>query len=464
VATFVSVTPPGGVGQDELRRFRNDFYDCLTARADALFELLDGLCSPVAVGGVAHVTLAGCCRRGHGSAYAGLAHGEVDADMVRDVLMAYRPTDGPADFAVDASTWIRNDAECSPQRGYYYHPSRHSAGQPIVAGWSFLWLAGLCPGPDSWTVPLDACRLEVHDNVNTVAVGRVQAVLGRLPAGTGALFAFDAGFDPVQLSVGLDGTTAQVVVRIRDDRKFFARPDPPVPGRMGRPRRHGARFSCADAGSWPAPHVVYLGEDPQYGRVEVRAWHRLHPHQYTYRELGGAMRIVEATIIRVRVGRLPGRRDRAPKTLWLWWTGPDPYSIDLGRIWRAYVRRFDLEHTFRFAKSVLGWTTPKVRTPAQAQRWTWLILAALTQLRLARGLVGDHRLPWQPPVPSWRMSPGRVRMGFGQLLMRLGTPVSWPKRCCPGPGRPRGRKSAPATRYPAQKKVNSKSHKKVKRR
>jgi hypothetical protein len=436
----------------------------LRARADALFELIDGLCCPVPVDGVAHVSLAGCVRRGHGSAYGALAHGLLDADMIRDVLAAHRPTGAPADFAVDASTWVRNDAECSPERGYYYHPSRHSAGQPIVAGWSFLWLAGLIPTPDSWTVPLDAHRLGVHDNVNIVAAERVRALLARLPAGTDALFAFDAGFDAVQLSVELADTTAQVVVRIRDDRKFFARPQPPPPGRKGRPRRHGTRFSCKDAGTWPAPQVRYRCDDAQYGRVEVMAWHRLHPHQRTYREPGGAMRIVEATVIRLRVGRLPGRRERAPKVLWLWWSGPDPKGLDLGRVWRAYIRRFDLEHTFRFAKSVLGWSTPKLRTPGQAERWTWLILAALTQLRLARDQVADHRLPWQPPLPPARMSPGRVRMSFGHLLVRLPSPASWPKSCRPGPGRPKGRKSTPATRYPAQKKVNSKSHKKVKRR
>jgi hypothetical protein len=36
-------------------------------------------------------------------------------------------------YGVDASVWPRCDAETSPQRGYYYHPSRHSAGKPIVA-------------------------------------------------------------------------------------------------------------------------------------------------------------------------------------------------------------------------------------------------------------------------------------------------------------------------------------------
>jgi hypothetical protein len=50
-AAFASVPRTVEAGQDPLRRFRTDVYDCLTARPDALFELLDGLCSPVAVGG-----------------------------------------------------------------------------------------------------------------------------------------------------------------------------------------------------------------------------------------------------------------------------------------------------------------------------------------------------------------------------------------------------------------------------
>jgi hypothetical protein len=465
VAASASVPRPAAVGQDHLRRFRTDVYDCLTARADALFELLDGLCSPVPVDGVAHVTLAAGCRRGHGSAYAALARGGIDVDLLGDVLAAHRPTGWRPDFAVDVTTWARCDAECSPGRGFYYHPSRHSAGQPIVAGWCYLWIAGLSASADSWTAPLYAHRLAVDDNTNTVAAARVRALLprlGRLPVTP--LFVFDAGFDPVQLSVGLSDAHVQVVVRIRDDRKFFTPPPPRRPGQGGRPRRHGDRFSCADPGTWPAPDAIHTCQDEQYGRVDVRAWHRLHPHQRTYRDPGGAMSIVEGTLIRLRVSRLPGRRNRQPKTLWLWWAGPEGTSPDLDRIWRAYIRRFDIEHTIRFAKQTLGATTPKIRTPEQADRWTWLILAALTQLRLARNLVADHRLPWQPPLAADKMTPGRVRAGFAYLLPRVGTPANWPKPSRPGPGRPNGRNSTPATRYPAVKKTGATSHRKAKRR
>ena len=130
--------------------------------------------------------------------------------------------------------------------------------------------------------------------------------------------------------------------------------------------------------------------------------------------------------------------------------------VNMDLAWRAYVRRFDLEHTVRFAKQTLGWTTPRPRHPAQAERWTWLVLAAYAQLRLARQVAGDQRLPWERPRPQPRRSPARVRRGFPQLLVRLGSPASAPKPAgCP-PGRLKGRSSGPARRYPAIKKPTTK--------
>jgi hypothetical protein len=465
VAVVRSVVQGGGGDQGELRRFRGEVYDCFGRRADALFDLIDGICAPITVAGVAYLSLAPGARRGHGAGYAALSAGRIDEDLVRDVLAGYRPDDWRPDFAIDASVWARCDAECSPGRGFYYHPSRHSAGQPIVAGWCYSWLVALSAGHDSWTAPLDSRRLAVGDNPNQVAVQQVRGVLARLPAlPVAALFAFDGGYDPVQLSVELAGTGAQIVVRVRDDRAWFARPVAREGGRGGRPRRHGARVTCADPQTWPVPDAALGIDDEVYGRVRVSAWHRLHPKQRTYREPGAALRIVEGTLIRLQVSRLPGRRDREPKTVWLWWHGPQESDLDLDRVWRAYLRRFDIEHTFRFAKQVLGWTTAKLRTPEQADRWTWLILTALTQLRLARALVADHRLPWQAPQPAGTLTPGRVRRGFGHLLPRIGTPASAPKPTRPGPGRPKGSRSTPTTRHPAAKKTHVKTPKRRKRR
>jgi hypothetical protein len=82
-----------------------------------------------------------------------MARGRVDTDRLRDLLASSLPDADPPVFAVNVTTWPRCDAECSPERGFYYHPSRHSAGQPIIAGSAFQWLAELGFDRDSWTAP-----------------------------------------------------------------------------------------------------------------------------------------------------------------------------------------------------------------------------------------------------------------------------------------------------------------------
>jgi len=154
---------------------------------------------------------------------------------------------------------------------------------------------------------------------------------------------------------------------------------------------------------------------------------------------------VPRTIIRVEVEHLPTPTSRAKKTLWLWWAGPAGHSPDLDLCWCAYIRRFDIEHILRFAKNTLGWTTPGLRLPEQADRSTWLILAACTRLRLARGLIAGQRLPWERPRDPQKLTFIRIRRGFRTLATHLGTPANPPKPSRAGPGRPKGSLRRPRT-------------------
>ena len=104
-------------------------------------------------------------------------------------------------------------------------------------------------------------------------------------------------------------------------------------------------------------------------------------------------------------------------------------------------------------KQTLGWTMPRVRHPEQADRWTWLVLAAYAQLRLARAIVADRRLPWERSQRPRRLTPTRVLRSFATLLATVGTPAEPPKPCGRSPGRPRGSRTGPAKRYPALKKA-----------
>lgn len=155
------------------------------------------------------------------------------------------------------------------------------------------------------------------------------------------------------------------------------------------------------------------------------------------------MPIIEGTVIRLRVDRLPG--DRNPKPVWLWACATGLTASEVDRIWQAYLRRFDVEHTFRLFKQALGWTRPRLRDPRAADRWTWLIIAVHTQLRLARDLTTDLRRPWErPPARPGRLTPARVRRGFRNLHPKLAQPASAPKPTRPGPGRPPGSRNKQA--------------------
>lgn len=160
------------------------------------------------------------------------------------------------------------------------------------------------------------------------------------------------------------------------------------------------------------------------------------------------------------VDHLPG--DRHPTPVWLWCSDPGVSADDLDRLWQLFLRRFDLEHTFRFFKQTLGWTAPRLRSPEAADRWTWIVLVAYAQLRLARPLAEDLRRPWERPVPPTRLTPARVRRGFSRTRATMPVPASAPKPSRPGPGRPPGSKNTHrAPHHHVGKRAETKARKPV---
>ena len=82
-------------------------------------------------------------RRGHGALYDALADGAVDEERLRDLLAAQLPAGAPLMFGIDATTFPRPNAECSPDRGLHYAPCRCDGDRKVVPGWQFQWVMGL---------------------------------------------------------------------------------------------------------------------------------------------------------------------------------------------------------------------------------------------------------------------------------------------------------------------------------
>jgi len=265
-----------------LTRFRTDLYRSFTAWPDTLFELCDAvLLSPSPVHSIPTLSLEPVFRRSHGCLYKALAGGNIDTTRLGQAIQATMPDTGPRVFAVDASTWARCDAETSPERGFYYSASKHSNGQPIVAGWSYQQISQLEFTPTSWTAPIEVKRLAPTENTTWATINQIQDLTNRLPTAEDApVFVLDAGYDPIAIGHQLQGSRIDIVCRIRNDRVFYTDP-PPRPNRPagtgGRPPRHGHMMRCADPDTWPTPTNTTSMTDARYGTITVTSWNDLHP-------------------------------------------------------------------------------------------------------------------------------------------------------------------------------------------
>jgi DDE superfamily endonuclease len=436
-----------------LAGFRGELYRCLGKRRDALFELVDAvLCKQDRVHMLAELSLEPECRRGHGAVYDAVNAGRVQVARLRRALAALPlPTwpDGRIRLAADVSNWLRPEAGTCPDRLFCHCYARGKGNAQLIPGWPYSVIAALEPGRTSWTLPLDAVRPGPADDATEVTAAQVREVTERIiAAGHGRdgdpdiVVVFDAGYDLTRLAWLLRDLPVEVPGRLRSDRVMYFPAPPRQPGTNGRPLRHGAALKLADPRTWPAPAVTTTTATTRYGTARAVAWGRLHQQlaaRAGWEHYDGKLPVVEGTLIRLHVDHLPG--DRSPEPLWLWSSRAGTCAGQVDRAWQAFLRRFDIEHTFRFFKQVPGWTRPKLRDPAAADRWTWLIIAAYAQLRLARHLTAGIRLPWQRPCPPGRLTPARVRRGFRNIRQALPGLAGAPKPGKPGPGRPPGSKN-----------------------
>jgi len=450
-----------------LSRFRIEFYDCLYVRSDALFELADAvLCADGPVKTLVELSLAAEHRRGHGAMYDALNTGWLEPTRFRRLLASLplpRAADGRIVLAVDVTPWLRPDAPTSPDRLFCHVHGRGKDRHQLIPGWPYSIVAALETGRTSWTAILDAVRLGPADDATAMTADQLREVVTRITdAGhwhegdPDILIVMDSGYDVTRLAHVLADLPVELVGRLRSDRVMLRdigeRRSTP---RGGQPRKHGGALTLAKPDSWHTPDVTTATDTTRYGRAEATAWDRMHPRlarRGPWLDHIDELPLLHGTLVRLKVDHLPGDRD--PKPVWLWssHTGATPAHVD--RLWQAFLRRFDLEHTFRLFKQTLGWTAPKVRSPQTADLWTWLVIAAHTQLRLARPLVEDLRRPWERPRPANRLTPARVRRGFRNLRPTTPRPASAPKPSKPGPGRPLGSKNrAPAPHHDVGKTV-----------
>ena len=287
------------------------------------------------------LTLVAEHRRGHGAMYEALNSGNVDVPRLRQVLAGLpmpQAADGRLVLAVDVSNWLRPDAPTSADRLFchVYGRSGRSSDQ-FIPGWPYSFVAALESGRTSWCQLLDAVRLGPEDDVAEVTATQLRRVItdliemGRWHFGDrDILIVFDAGYDAPRMAHLLDGLPVEVPGRMRSDR-VMRRPNPPsrstpwpIP-RAGDPPKHGKEFRFAKPETWGGPDAATMQVTDRYGTAHAMAWDRIHPRLTTrsaWIDHTGELPIIEGTLIRLQVDRLPGGGDPLPLRLRTQCPGP----------------------------------------------------------------------------------------------------------------------------------------------
>lgn len=235
---------------------------------------------------------------------------------------------------------------------------------------------------------------------------------------------------------------ADKLFRLRSNRLLYG--EPRAYTGIGRPRIHGDKFKLNDPQTWWTPDQLVEVKEPKLGLIRLRLWRNLHFQQ----SAKNPMHLVQ-------VERLNEDAVLKSRPLWLAWVGIEmPQLCDF---WRLYLRRFAVDHWYRFAKQRLHWTLPKLGTPEQCEHWSDLLPLMTWQLWLARDIVTDNPLPWQKKQSN--LTPGRVAQAMGGVLAAIGTPASEPKTRGKSPGWPTGNPRTRRIRYPTVKKSTARQKK-----
>jgi DDE superfamily endonuclease len=420
----------------QLRQFRQTLYSNLGKARDAVFELMDAVLVSGSISSFVSLSQSPVFRRGWASLYAAVHDSRLPRAKLMKQLVAEIATQEQPILVGDTSSWLRPEAETLKDRTL-----QRGAAEAGVAGQSYSTLAWVPEASGSWVLPLRHERITSFETPASKAAFQLKQVSRQL--GVRPLAVYDRGYGNASFVNQTSEIEADLLVRLASNRCVYGAPGA-YQGR-GAPPKHGHKFKFNDPLSWPAFSDTLEVDHPKLGRVRLTRWSGYHFRQSAQRPM---------EIIRVEILDPIGLR-RQFKPLWLAWLGHTMPPLET--LWVQYLRRFAVEHWYRFAKQRLYWTHPQLSSTQATERWSALMPLLTWQLWFARLECIDTPLPWQSTQET--LAPGRVAQAFAGILVAIGTPVPPPKPRGKSPGRAKGELPPQRPHYPTVKKRAAKRKK-----
>ncbi|PSF26382.1 hypothetical protein C7H19_25140 [Aphanothece hegewaldii CCALA 016] len=429
---------------NRLQQFRTDTHHLLRFAKDATFDLIDAVLTTRTAYSLAEFSLSPLFRRKWSSVYEVLQDVRPHRqNLMKRYLEEIEINDELyVTVAIDHTANPRKDSPTLKDRGYHHSPDGF---QKVTEGHNYSTIAWIPEEQGSWALPLRHERITSFETPISKASWQLKQVAKSLKQPILALL--DSEYGNASWVNQIVDIQADCLIRIRSNCCLYGVPEK-YRGR-GRPRKHGDKFKLNDRSTWWEATETIEVNDAKLGLLKIRRWSQLHFRNSSF---------VPMTLILVE--RLETQKKGSfKKPLWLVFIGQQ--ILPLEKLWKKYLRRFAVDHWYRFIKQRLHWTLPALSTPHQSERWSDLMPLMTWQLWLARDLVQEHHLPWQKPQKS--LSPGRVAQSMLELLIEMGTPALSPKPRGKSTGWETGKKRNKRIRYPVVKKRKSTDKKEKKK-
>lgn len=464
----------------QLQQFREELYQLLPARPDALLDLLDALSSSPQARSVVELSLSPLFRREYSSVNDAIAHlfqasspdkaGEERRTWERDVarlIGRYLPAPQQRRFwllGTDVVPIPRPFARTLAERLFVYQPNPVAGNKPVTIGHPYSVVACLpekVRGDDPPSVvPLWVRRVRSEEKATIVGAEQLTVLLedDTQPFyGALCIHVADSTYSAVNY-LGRVGRYRNLVsvTRVAENRVFYRRfPAEQRDGGPGHPRWYGEPFDLKDSTTWGPPDetatsTTFTTKRGRTYQVQLQAWHNLLMRGK--RDL--PMHLYPFTLIRVVVLDEQGQ-PVFKRVLWLIVLGERRGELSLVEARAAYGQRYDLEHYFRFGKQRLLMAAYQTPDAEHEENWLTLVQLATVQLWLARTLAGIRLRSWERYLPQRSTgiaSPSQVQRDWERIIRQIGTPARPPKRRGKSPGRAKGIRLVPRKRHPVVKK------------
>lgn len=424
----------------DLQKMRKRAYQLMGNGRDGLFDLMDAVLTSRSVASFVELSLSPVFRRAWSSLYKSLERSEPGEKHLMRLYLEYLPAPAVGKqllLAGDHTAWPRVWSPTLKERTYEHQPQPYSEAAEVTIGQGYSTLVCVPEAAGSWALPLLHERITSFETAIEKAVEQLRAVCAPLDHRPLSLWDSEYG------CASFVNQTAEIpcdkLMRLRPNRVLYGPPKPY--GGRGRPARHGEKFTLRDRDTWWPPEQQYTLHDEDIGTLRLSQWSALHFRQSA-----------DHPMTLVLIERLDDTGQPKHKPLWLAWTGETMPALKA--LWKLYLRRFAIEHWYRFIKQRLHWCLPHLGTAPQTQAWSTLMPLMSWQLWLARNEAPDQPLPWQKPLDV--KTPGRVANAFASILARIGSPAEAPKPRGKAPGWPKGKARTPRPLFPTVKKTYSK--------